>query len=64
MIPVDRSLEGPDRFFMVEGLYESEALIEIPLGLLRCGGDRMVERAEIVEERRSVGLVSGCGFRR
>jgi hypothetical protein len=59
-----RSLKRPDRFFVVEGVDESESLIEIPLGLFRCGRDGMVEGTQIVEERRSIILVGRQNLRR
>ena len=49
---------------MVEGIDKSEPLIEITLGLFRCGGDGMVEGTQIVEERRSDSLVGRIGFHR
>ncbi len=63
-ILLDCCLKRPDRFFVVEGIDESESLIEILLGLFRCGGDGMVEGAQIVEERRSISLVGRRGLRR
>ena len=43
-IEMRRSLKRPNGFFMIERINESEPLIEIPLGLLRCGSDGMMER--------------------
>lgn len=48
---------------MVECIDESEPLIEISLGLFRCGSDGMVEGAQIIEERRSISLVGRRSFR-
>ena len=62
-ILLGRSFKRSDRFFVVEGIDESEPLIEIALGLFRCGGDGMVEGTQIVEKRRSDGLVARIGFR-
>ena len=62
-ILLGRSFKRPNRFFMVEGIDESEPLIEITLGLFRCGGDGMVEGAQVFEERRNGSLVGRIGFR-
>ena len=63
-ILLDCRLKRPDRLFMVEGIHKSQPLIEIPLGLFRCGSDGVVEGAEIIEERRSIGLIGRRSVRR
>ena len=51
-----RLAEGVDRAVVVEAVGEREPLIEVALGILALGGDRMVDLAEPVEEPRHAAL--------
>jgi len=57
-------LEGLDRLVVVERVDEAEPLVEVLLGLLRSGGDLLVQGAEVVVERRRAGGRASGGLRR
>jgi len=50
-IQADSFFECTDRFLVIEGVHETQTLIEIPLRLLGSRCDSVMESAQIVEER-------------
>ncbi len=63
-IQARRLAEGVDRAVVVEAEAEREPLIEVALGVLALGGDRVVDLAEPVEELRHMALRLARGMAR